>query len=310
MQRLEFRAMGCQMLALVDSDSPEARDDLARVPAWFEEWERQLSRFREDSDLCQLNREPDRPVRVRAALWEVVRAALLAARWSGGLVTPTVLPALEAAGYDRSFELVPAASPDRQLPSPVPDWRSIRCDPEGRTIRLPVGVRLDLGGIAKGWAADRAARRLAKRGPALVDAGGDIAVSGLRAGGERWPVAVDDPAQPGQQLALLMLARGAVATSGRDYRRWRHGGVWAHHILDPRTGEPARTDVLSATVVAPTAVEAEVAAKAALILGSRAGLAWLDERPPLAGLLVLESGEVIRTRRLSEHIWAEGGCGQ
>lgn len=137
-------------------------------------------------------------------------------------------------------------------------------------------MRLDLGGIAKGWAADIAAQRLAKAGPALIDAGGDIAVSGPMADGSPWPIAIANPFAPEDSLGLLLLVRGAVATSGRDYRRWTRGGVEQHHIIDPRTGQPAQTDVLSATIVAPDGPAAEMAAKVALILGSQAGLAWLD----------------------------------
>jgi thiamine biosynthesis lipoprotein len=106
---------------------------------------------------------------------------------------------------------------------------------------------------------------------------------------------VADPLAPEADVAQLWLEQGGVATSGRDYRRWRRGGVWQHHLLDPRTGRPAQTDVLSATVLGPSAAEAEVAAKVALILGSRAGLAWLAARPALTGVLVLADGQVRQT---------------
>lgn len=324
MQRLAFRAMGCQMLAVLDVASPQAARPLAQVPGWFEEWEQTLSRFRPDSELSQLNRNAGRWTPVSAVLWEVVRVALHAARQSQGLVVPTLLSALEAAGYDRTFEAIGVGrGPTRpSLPPNIGDWRAIRCDSRTRSICLPVGVRLDLGGIAKGWAADQAAQRLSAYGPALVDAGGDIAVSGPRADGRPWPIGVARPepslpsssperGEDGNELGLLMLSGGGVATSGRDVRRWQRNGVWQHHILDPRTGQPAVTDVLSATVVAPTALEAEIAAKVALILGSRDGLAWLEARPMLAGLLVLENGCVLYSRRLENILWevnVHSGC--
>jgi thiamine biosynthesis lipoprotein len=310
MQKIEFHAMGSRMLAALDVDSPQAVARLAQVPGWFEEWERHLSRFREDSELSQLNRQSSAPKVVSPVLWTVLEAACQGARMSGGLVVPTVLAALEAAGYDRTFEAVAGGQPAAAeltaaaSPSAMPDWRAIQRHTRSHAVRLPPGVRLDFGGIAKGWAADQAARRLAATGPALVDAGGDIAVSGPMADGSRWPIGVADPLVPEEQLYLLGLAEACVATSGRDYHRWQRGGVWQHHILDPRTGQPAQTNVLSATVIAPSAREAEVAAKTVLILGERAGLEWLEARPALAGLVVLDDGQVITSLRLPAYLWS------
>ncbi|MBI3761408.1 MAG: FAD:protein FMN transferase [Chloroflexi bacterium] len=303
MQRIEFRAMGCRMLALLDSDSPLAVERLSQVPVWFEEWERQLSRFREDSELSRLNRRSGEATRVSQVVYDVAEAAVRAARDSDSLVVPNLLGALEAAGYDRSFENIDQAQ-TVALPPPrgADDWRAIGLDAPSRSISLPRGTRLDFGGIGKGWAADRAVHRLAKHGPALVNAGGDIALSGPQSDGKPWPIGVIDPLNRDEQIAMLMIPRGAVATSGRDYRQWQRGGASQHHILDPRTGMPAVTDVLSATVVAPTAREAEAAAKAAFILGSLAGLDWLDTRPTLAGLLALDDGQIIVSRRMEEYL--------
>ena len=170
-----------------------------------------------------------------------------------------------------------------------------------RTVRLPHGMRLDFGGVAKGWAADQAAARLAAYAPALVDAGGDIAISGPMVNGDPWPVAVADPMEPERDLTLLMLRNESVATSGRDYRRWARNGKMQHHIVDPRTGRPAETDVLSATVIALTAREAEVAAKVALILGSRVGLKWIEAREQFAAMLVLENGRVRRSSQVEDY---------
>lgn len=303
MQKLVFRAMGCQMLAVVDTDAVPAADGLMHVPEWFEAWEAALSRFRPESELSRLNRAAGAPVPVSDVLWTVLDAALKAARQSAGLVTPTLLDALTAAGYDRSFDALERRQPALATPVVMPDWRTIRRDERARTVCLPAGLKLDFGGIAKGWAAAEAARRLSAFGPALVDAGGDVAVSGPMADGQAWPVAVADPITAGQQADLVLIASGGVATSGRDHRRWQQGGVWQHHILDPRTGRPAVTDALSVTVIAPNILDAEVAAKMVLIQGSQAGLAWLDARPKLAALIALENGRVLRSRRFAAHTW-------
>jgi FAD:protein FMN transferase len=308
MQRLEFRAMGCQMAAVVDSDDDQAILALNAVPAWFEEWETSLSRFRPDSELNRLNQADGRPFHASDTLWQVLETAMAAARLSAGLVTPAVLEALEAAGYDKSFELLAADERNVHRPqeaSLISDWQTIERDVARHIVLLPGGMRLDFGGVAKGWAADQAVRRLAPYGPALVDAGGDIAVNGTMSSGERWPIGIADPMAPERDLDLLMLGAGAVATSGRDYRRWTHDGQPQHHILDPRTGRPATTDVVSATVVAPSAREAEVAAKVAFILGSQTGLSWIEARPHLAALLVLEDGPVVHSRLMEDYLWGK-----
>jgi thiamine biosynthesis lipoprotein len=173
-----------------------------------------------------------------------------------------------------------------------------------RRARLLSGAQLDFGGIGKGWAADTLVRRFGAAS-VLFDVGGDIAVGGPRADGSAWPIAVHDPlTEADSPLALLLLERGGIATSGRDYRQWRVGDRAVHHIIDPRTGAPAVTDVLAATVIAPTAVGAEVAAKVVLIQGSARGLEWLEKRPELAGLIVCENGEVRHSARWSDYDWS------
>jgi thiamine biosynthesis lipoprotein len=243
-------------------------------------------------------------------------AALSVAEWSGGLVAPTVLDAVEAAGYDRTFDALEAAGHDRPFaaltgadrgapharePGDPQAWRGVALDDLARTIALPAGARVDLGGTAKGWAADRAAARLAELGPALVDAGGDLAVSGPLPGGRPWTIDVADPHLPGASVGTLAVRGGGVATSGRDYRRWRRGGVWQHHIVDPRTGRPAVTDVLSATVTAPSALEAEAAAKVVVVLGAAEGLRWVDARLGLGAIVVCDDGRVLLSEALGSN---------
>jgi thiamine biosynthesis lipoprotein len=254
MERRAFPAMGTQVELLLDTEpSAESEAALDRAEHEFERLEALLSRFRPDSELSALNRSgaldagPD--------LVEVTRLAVDARERTAGRFDPTVHDALVAAGYDRTFEEV---APDGEARPPVPCGGEIRV--EGRRIELEPGFRLDLGGIAKGYAVDRAHALLAGAGPCLVNAGGDLAGSG-----RLWPVGVE---AAGETLTLG-LEDGALATSGRDRRRWRRSGREAHHLIDPATGAPATGDLVSVTAFAPTAVEAEVLAKA-IFLGAPA----------------------------------------
>jgi thiamine biosynthesis lipoprotein len=167
----------------------------------------------------------------------------------------------------------------------------MRLDAATRTVTLPAGVGLDLGGIAKGWLADLVAERLLRYGAALADLGGDIAVRGLPPDADAWYIDVEGPA--GAVLGRLRLAGdGGVATSGVTRRRCRTAAGAQHHLIDPRTGRPALTDLLSVSVIAPSAAMAEVAAKGALLLGSALGQAALAAAPELGGVLVQRDGRV------------------
>jgi thiamine biosynthesis lipoprotein len=302
LHRLPFRAMGCQMLAIAEQDSEDAPGILAQVPDWFEEWEQVLSRFRHDSELSRLNRTADQPISVSQTLWDVFQASLEADQATGGLVTPTVLEAIEMAGYDRPFDELPGSIGYTSLWTEIHPLSMVIHDEDYHTICLPPDIRLDFGGVAKGWAAYQAAERLKSSGPALMNAGGDIAISGPRNNNEAWLVGISNPYQPDEDLVTLHLHGGGVATSGKDRRRWMQGAFLNHHIIDPRTGQPAVTDILTATVIAPTVVEAEAAAKAIFLLGSGAGLDWLEADSGLAGLLVLDSGQVIASQRAEEYL--------
>jgi thiamine biosynthesis lipoprotein len=147
-------------------------------------------------------------------------------------------------------------------------------------------------------------KRLQIEGPALVNAGGDIAISGPRAGGSPWQIGIADPFRPGKEIETLFLNGCGVATSGKDRRRWMHNGILQHHIIDPFTGQPAETDLLTVTVIAPNVMEAEAAAKAAFILGSRAGLEWVEAHPELAALFILDNGQLLYSCKMEESLKA------
>jgi thiamine biosynthesis lipoprotein len=271
MLRHAFRAMGTDVELLLDGPpGTGAQALLLSCEAEIERLEQVFSRFRADSELSELNRRGR--MRCGPDLIRVVELAVDARERTAGLFDPTVHDAVVAAGYDRSFELLEGeADADVDL-----DARSCGGDVrvEDDVVSLGEGVRLDLGGIAKGYTADRVAQTLATAGPCLVNVGGDLAV---RAG--RWPVAVTDD-------LTLELTGGALATSGRDRRRWRRAGREAHHLIDPATGLPAATDVVRATVFAATAAEAEALATAAFLgstLDAPRVLVLADGRTIVAG---------------------------
>ncbi|MBI4498444.1 MAG: FAD:protein FMN transferase [Chloroflexi bacterium] len=279
-----------------------ARRALARAAAFVRTAEARLSRFDPASEIARLNRGERGPV--SPLTYRIVAAALASARATGGLFDPTVYGVLLAAGYDRSFPALKegAASAPVEAGRLAGRYRDVALDPHTRTIRLPPGVGLDLGGIAKGWLADAVARRLGRHGAALADLGGDIAVAGAPPGCDGWEVEVADPDERGRPLVVLCLRSGGVATSGVLRRRWQTDQGWQHHLIDPRTGLPARTDLSAVTVVAPTATAAEVAAKAALLLGSAAGQRALESSPGLAGLLVQRDGTVRTTEGFDAYL--------
>jgi thiamine biosynthesis lipoprotein len=302
LHRFEFHAMGCEMLGAVDRES--ASDALSHVPEWFEEWEHSLSRFRYDSELTRLNQTHEQPVRVSDILWDVFQSARKAEEMTDGLVTPTLLDAIIEAGYDRPFDELPyLSSPTIDSTLTIsPPLRAITFDESARTITLPFGMGLDFGGVAKGWAAHQAMQRLRAEGPTLIDAGGDIAISGPRVDGSPWPVGIANPFHAGENIEVLYLDACGVATSGKDRRRWMRDGLFQHHIIGPSTNKPAETDLLTVTVIAPNVMEAEAAAKAAFILGSRVGLEWIEARPEYAGAFILDNGEVLYSQNMDNYL--------
>jgi thiamine biosynthesis lipoprotein len=308
MIQVKFQAMGCAMAVLLDQEGPKASRILEQVPGWFEEWEQALSRFRPDSDLNLLNLTRGKIFQAGEILFQVIRTALEEARWTNGLVVPTILNSLELAGYERDFDLVSRVQPDREniLPAAdTSDWKQIIIEEESRSIQMPHGMRLDLGGVAKGWAAHQAMQRLMEFGPTLVDAGGDIAISGSQSDGQPWLVDIADPLQVQEKLDMLALDKCGVATSGIDHRRWLKGDNLNHHIIDPRTQRTARTDLASVTVIAQNVIQAEAAAKTVMILGSQKGLEWLEDRSGLSGVLAGQDGRLIYSHEVFNYLWRE-----
>jgi thiamine biosynthesis lipoprotein len=268
LRRHPFRSMGTSVELLAGGDADETVFGAAatRVRGIFERQDRRCSRFRDDSEITLVNRRAGRPTRLSRDLAEVVALALQGASRSGGRFDPTVLEAVVAAGYDRDFDEVLAGARAALHPSrPCGRWRDVAL--EHRVLRLPEGIGLDLGGIAKGWAVDLAAEAALEAGLpwAVVNAGGDLRMVGSPPAGIH--VRIEDPQDPDAEVLRLVLSSGAVATSSVTRRAW---GPGLHHLIDPSTGAPASTGILQATVWAPTCAEAEVDAKDALLLGEPA----------------------------------------
>ena len=274
----EFRAMGTTV-----SVTAAHQDAAAATQRWFEDVERACSRFRRDSDLSRLNDDRRSRVPVQGVPAEVLRLAAHLRTLTDGLVDAGVGAAVAGWGYDRSFDAVHDLMDRSAVDVDDAHW-----DIDGGEIVRRPGVRLDLGGIAKGWAADEAVQS----GRALiVSAGGDITSAH-----EDCVVEIRQPG--GDAVAEIRLGVGALATSSVARRSWQVAGERVHHIIDPRTGAPARTPVSSATVVAQTAAEAEAGAKAVLIRGGD-GLAWAAAQPWIDGALVVwNDGSVYATTGL------------
>jgi thiamine biosynthesis lipoprotein len=296
--------MGSTIGLWLEADETIAREAFRQVEALFAANEQVLSRFDPASELSRLNSRSGQWVDISPLMRAVTGRALAMAQETGGVFDPTILPALEAAGYTRSFEQLAVGSSVADgmltlepLVFPTGRWAEIRLDRQ--RVYLPPAVRIDLGGIAKGYTAGEAAEWLGRLGPCLVDAGGDLVAGEAPAEIPGWPVSLTAPwtgdGSVPQHLLMVYLRQASMATSGIDWRRWEHRGRPVHHLIDPRSGQPAETDVLTATVLDTDPARAEGWATAALVLGMEYGTATLSDRD-IAGALV----DAYRQTRLTQ----------
>jgi FAD:protein FMN transferase len=288
MERTVFRAMGTEVELLLD-ESPNGccSGAFTSVRHEFARLEAILSRFRPDSELSVLNRSG----RLRAGpdLVRVTELALAAREHTQGRFDPTVHDALVAAGYDRTFEEVAAGGAVVATRPRGACGGGVEVVADTGEIVLEPGTHLDFGGIGKGYAVDRACHLLSRFGSCLVSAGGDLAVRG-----GSWPIGVET----GDGTMTLELTQGAIATSGSDRRRWHTTEGDAHHLIDPRTGAPAETDLIRLTVVGRTAVEAEVLATSLFLAGAERAREEADELGTPA-VLTLDDGHIVLAGGLS-----------
>jgi len=267
-----FRSMGCEVVVALDDDAPAGA--LEAIRALFEARDARFTRFARDSELLRVNAAGARRF-VSPEFARALRAALAAAHATGGLVDPTLLDALEKAGYDRD---IGDMGDDRGPVVRGAGGRWHELELKGRLFAHPPGLRVDLNGVVKAMAVDDALAAIDGRG--WISAGGDLA-SGR-------PLEVGLP-----HGGAVRLESGALATSGTAVRRWTRAGREQHHLIDPRTGRPAESPWEHVTACGTTCWAADVAAKAAFLLGHD-GPGWLEQHG-MPGRFVTVDGEVVVT---------------
>ena len=288
-----FQVMGSTALVVTRGG---AVGHLARAEQRLRRLEDLWTRFSPDSELSRVNTSDGEWTEVSPETAALIQLSELSWRMTDGLFDPTGLPAVLAAGYSAS-----RSDPDRRTvgvqPRGVPTPGCADFLVTDKAVRIPAGVSLDPGGIGKGLAADIVASELSKEGveTVVVSVGGDVRVIG------GWIVDLEDPFREGRTVARLNIGNGGVATSTPSHRRWQSEDGNSVHLIDPRTGRPALTDVESVTIIAGEAWIAEGVATAAALIGSEAAPEFID-RLGLGGIVIDNVGRLRLSNRVVEFL--------
>jgi thiamine biosynthesis lipoprotein len=298
MQTETFRAMNSDIVLVAEGELSQVESGLVAAQNFVDTSEKRFTRFSEQSELSALNRSAGSWFQASPDLFEVVREALFYFHKTNGLFDPSILPSLKNVGYIHSMDEIrrigSAPQPARHLQVSVSTFASVELKKTTSSIRFPADLQIDLGGIAKGWIAERAARLLSQYTSACaVNAGGDMFLIGYPHGQDSWEVGLEDPRNPQDDISVLLLQEGAVATSSVVKRAWKQGNISRHHLINPRTGEPAITSWLSVTVLAPHATTAETFAKAFLIADEEETQSLGEQNPELTVLAVDKDGNLV-----------------
>lgn len=267
MYKYNFNSMSTMVQIMINQEL--FANDLMPVYKLFEAIEDTCSRFKEESELSRLNLQIGKEVEVSHDLFAILKEALRFYEETNGVFNPGILSAIENSGYNKSIEHIRG----RELgasPQSAPVTMNIppyQLNESKQSVVL--NTRIDLGGIAKGWVVDRAAELLSKYGYGFVNVGGDIRIFGDLP--RPLNVGIEDPQDPTKMISSIQVSEGGVATSTSMKRRWKMDGRNKHHLIDATTGEPSSSSIISSTVTAPTAVEADVLAKVILLLGEEKG---------------------------------------
>ncbi len=290
--RFECFGSWCELKVIGDGSDCSAEDAVALGRRELLGWHDRFSRFLADSELSRLNDDPREAVPVSALMARFAQAVREAGSLTGGLVDATLIEEIETAGYtsdlgdplqlEEALELAPARRP--AAASEQAHWQLLQVDLTAGTVTRPPAVKLDSGGLAKGLFADVLAERLATHHSFAINCAGDLSIGG--AGAITRPLQVESPFD-GRTLHTFEMTRTGVATSGIGRRSWLDAsGRPAHHLLDPASGQPAFTGIVQVTALAPSALLAEIRAKAAILSGPRAASSWL----PDGGAIVFDDG--------------------
>lgn len=298
--RTSFKSMNTDILVLLDPVSADKNYETL-VQNWFETNEARFSRFRNDSELNMINRSEGWTL-VSAAMLEVLQMADQYRIETDGLFNPGILSILEAVGYDSTFDHITSRNWESwsQPKKTSPDLRVSQANyivhPGMRSVMRIGSARIDLGGIVKGWCVERLKDFLKNhyRVPrGLIDAGGDIAVWGGSAEVEPWVIGLQEPWK-GEEIASIALRDGSIATSGTLKRQWKHlTGSHYNHLIDPRSMDSCRSDIIQCTIIGLNTIDCEIAAKTVCLLGCHEGLQWLDKQTKYSEAVIFtKSGHI------------------
>ncbi len=271
---------------------------LEEIFVFFRDFERRFSRFRTDSELSQFNQ--GRGGRVSSDLFSILKRAQEYCTQTAGIFDPAILPTLERVGYPHSSTANTEELPKRQ------SILELIFDPARSSITKPESLKIDLGGIGKGYAVDQASQKLRACGHQnfVVDAGGDIFASGINqeASYPYWAFDIENPHQPDQSVATVLLSNEAIATSGRNRRTWTKNGSVKHHLIDPATLDSASMNLMTVSVITPNTTSADIWAKTFFILGVDQGLP-LAEQMGIPTLFITHDHKMITSSTWQQKIW-------
>ncbi len=292
----EFRAMNTDILVAAEGNRKDLLPGFRQVREAIDRYEQRFSRFRPSSELSLFNQAAGDWVAVSSDMLELLQEAKEAYTLTNGLFDPSVLTALVAAGYDRSMDEIRLLDsvPGKPAYQPAPlGFEFLEFDLPNQAVWMPPEIQIDLGGIAKGWIAARAAALLAAYTPAgAVSTGGDMVLFGIPEGETAWEVSLEDPWDSNRVLSNLRVGPGALATSTVTKRHWKQGGHERHHIIDPRTGLPSQSSWACVTAYTAKATHAEAFAKALLIAGAEQYYQLIQKTPDVRFVAVQADGSL------------------
>lgn len=266
-------------------------NDMMPIYKQFELLENTCSRFRTDSELSKLNQQIGKEVTVSSEMFLILTKADKFYKDTEGIFNPSILTALENSGYAKSIEFIRDLSLETPARSLAMAARSQPYTLNEEQQAVILHSKIDLGGIAKGWVIDRAAQLLAKMGYGFINVGGDIRIFGSLP--RALNIGIENPFESSNIISSIQIENGAVATSTTKKRKWIVNGEWRHHLIDAKLGRPSESNIVSATVTAPTAIEADVWAKTVLLLGENYGREWVAKKG-IRAVLINKDGDIWR----------------